>query len=315
MSYAVYVDGQEGTTGLRIHECLAAARRRRAAANRPRAAQGSGRARAPAQRGRRGVPVPARRRGARGGRAGRPTRGPASSTPAPRTAPRRAGPSACPSSRRSSAPRSARAPSASPIPAATPARFILLLRPLVDAGLVPPRRRVTATSITGYSGGGKKMIAAVRGGRRRAARRRRGPTRSPRAQAPARDGGAHRPRRRAGVHADRGDFYKGLAVMVPLHLRSCARAPTPRALHAALAARYAGERFVRVMPLARPRHARGGFFDVQGCNDTNRVDLFVFGNEDAGAAHGAARQPGQGRQRRRSAVMNVHLGLDEGLGL
>ena len=36
--------------------------------------------------------------------------------------------------------------------------FILLLRPLVDAGLVPPTLAVSASSITGYSGGGKKMI-------------------------------------------------------------------------------------------------------------------------------------------------------------
>jgi N-acetyl-gamma-glutamyl-phosphate reductase len=36
--------------------------------------------------------------------------------------------------------------------------FILLLRPLVDAGLVPAAHTVSATSITGYSGGGKKMI-------------------------------------------------------------------------------------------------------------------------------------------------------------
>jgi hypothetical protein len=36
--------------------------------------------------------------------------------------------------------------------------FILLLRPLVDAGLVPASLPLSATSITGYSGGGKKMI-------------------------------------------------------------------------------------------------------------------------------------------------------------
>ena len=41
--------------------------------------------------------------------------------------------------------------------------FILLLRPLVDAGLVPPDALLSATSITGYSGGGKKMIEAYRG--------------------------------------------------------------------------------------------------------------------------------------------------------
>ena len=42
--------------------------------------------------------------------------------------------------------------------------FILLVRPLVDAGLVPQSAALTATSITGYSGGGKKMIAQYEAG-------------------------------------------------------------------------------------------------------------------------------------------------------
>src|SRR5882672_6443402 len=42
--------------------------------------------------------------------------------------------------------------------------FILLLRPLVDAGIVPANLPVTATSITGYSGGGKKMIEQYEAG-------------------------------------------------------------------------------------------------------------------------------------------------------
>ena len=53
---------------------------------------------------------------------------------------------------------------------------------------------------------------------------------------------------------------------------------TPEALHAAFEARYAGEPFIRVMPLRDPGTLEGGFFDVQGCNDTNRVDIFVFAN-------------------------------------
>ena len=77
-------------------------------------------------------------------------------------------------------------------------------------------------------------------------------------------------------------YYKGLAVSVPLDLariRAAGQRDVNRAaIHAALAARYAGERFVQVAPLdAAPE---GGFFDVQGSNDTNRADLFVFGNDD-----------------------------------
>ena len=42
--------------------------------------------------------------------------------------------------------------------------FILLLRPLVDAGLVPRETLLSATSITGYSGGGNKMIEQYQAG-------------------------------------------------------------------------------------------------------------------------------------------------------
>ena len=45
------------------------------------------------------------------------------------------------------------------------------------------------------------------------------------------------------------------------------------------AQRYAGERFVRVMPLSDPATLEDGFFDVQACNDTNRVDIFVFASD------------------------------------
>jgi N-acetyl-gamma-glutamyl-phosphate reductase len=51
-----------------------------------------------------------------------------------------------------------------PIPAATRRAFILLLRPLVDAGLVPAALPISASSITGYSGGGKKMIEQYEAG-------------------------------------------------------------------------------------------------------------------------------------------------------
>ena len=60
------------------------------------------------------------------------------------------------------------------------------------------------------------------------------------------------------------------------------RGTTAEQLHAALAERYAGERFVRVMPLRDPAALADGYFDVQACNDSNRAELFVFANETAG---------------------------------
>jgi N-acetyl-gamma-glutamyl-phosphate reductase len=112
-----------------------------------------------------------------------------------------------------------------------------------------------------------------------------------------------------------GSFYKGLAVTVPLHLDRLPGAPGLQALHAALAERYAGERFIRVMPLRDPATLEDGFFDVQACNDTNRVDLFVFGNETQALLIARLDNLGKGASGAAVQCMNLHLGLDEGLGL
>ena len=195
--------------------------------------------------------------------------------------------------------------------------FILLLRPLVDAGLVPAALAVNATSITGYSGGGKKMIEQYAAAATSGA--------EPALTSPRPYGLTLTHKHVAEMMAHTGlsmapifmpvvsNFYKGLAVTVPLHLSVLGT--TPEAVHAALAARYAGERFIRVMPLRDPATLEDGYFDVQGCNDTNRVDLFVFANQHQAIL--AARLDNLGKGASGAAVqsMNVHLGIDEGLGL
>lgn len=191
--------------------------------------------------------------------------------------------------------------------------FILLLRPLVDAGLIPAPQPVTATSITGYSGGGKKMIDEYEAGVEHALT-------SPRPYALSL-GHKHVPEMQ--MHAGLGvrplfmpmvaNFYKGLAVSVPLPLAGLGVAP--EGLHRALVDRYSGERFVRVMPLRDPATLEGGYFDVQACNGTNRVDLFVFGNDNQAVVMARLDNLGKGASGAAVQAMNVHLGLDEGLGL
>ena len=193
--------------------------------------------------------------------------------------------------------------------------FILLLRPLVDAGLVPPDLPVTATSITGYSGGGKKMIEQYEAG---------GDAQllAPRPYGLAL-GHKHVPEMtmHTGLQVKPvfqpivGNFYKGLAVSVPLHLAQLAPGTTGERLQAALAERYAGERFIRVMPLRDPATLESGFFDVQACNDTNRVDLFVFASDSQVLLMARLDNLGKGASGAAVQTMNVHLGLDEGLGL
>ncbi|NDY93187.1 N-acetyl-gamma-glutamyl-phosphate reductase [Ideonella livida] len=193
--------------------------------------------------------------------------------------------------------------------------FILALRPLVDAGLVPAGLPVSATSITGYSGGGKSMIAQYEAGGDPALA-------SPR---PYALGLAHKhlPEMMAHTGLQRtptfmpivAAFHKGLAVSVPLHFSQLAAGTTGVQLHAALAERYAGERFIRVMPLGEPENLSAGFLDVQGCNDTNRVDLFVFANAEQAIVVARLDNLGKGASGAAVQSMNVHLGVDEGLGL
>ena len=191
--------------------------------------------------------------------------------------------------------------------------FVLLLRPLVDAGLVPKTAVVSATSITGYSGGGKKMIEQYEAGGN-------AELMAPR---PYGLGLAHKhiPEMMATTGLTGrpifvpivGPFYKGLAVTVPLDL--VALGTTAEALQSAYARRFKDEPFIRVMPLDDAATLEHGFFDVQACNDSNRVDLFVF--ENGGQALLMARLDNLGKGASGAAVqaMNVHLGVDEGLGL
>jgi N-acetyl-gamma-glutamyl-phosphate reductase len=111
------------------------------------------------------------------------------------------------------------------------------------------------------------------------------------------------------------NFYKGLTVSVPLHLLELSKGADARSVHAALSERYGAERFVKTMPLSDAAALEAGYFDVQACNDSNRCELFVFAGE--GQAILLARLDNLGKGASGAAVqsMNVHLGLDEGLGL
>lgn len=193
--------------------------------------------------------------------------------------------------------------------------FILLMRPLVDAGLVPASLPVSATSITGYSGGGKSMIAQYQAGgdARLTAPRPYGLTLAHKhlPEMQAHTGLTTKPVFTPVV----SNFYKGLAVTVPLHLSQLRAGTTAAQLQATLAAHYAGEPFIRVMPLADPETLESGFFDVMACNDTNRADLFVFGNETQVLLIARLDNLGKGASGAAVQCMNVHLGLDEGLGL
>lgn len=198
------------------------------------------------------------------------------------------------------------------VPGCHASAFVLLLRPLVDAGLVPAAQLVTAFSITGYTGGGKSMIAAYEAGAAKLA--------SPRHYALTMNH-KHLPEMRAhtGLAAQPlftpvvGNFAQGLAVTV--QLSPAALGTTARALHEALARRYAGERFVQVGGFESDANLDEGFFDVQACNGSNRADLFVFGSDERVALISRLDNLGKGAAGAAVQCMNLRLGADEASGL
>lgn len=191
--------------------------------------------------------------------------------------------------------------------------FILALKPLVAGGLLPAATQIAANSITGYSGGGKSMIAHYESPARIDAPR------------PYALGLAHKhlPEMAAytGLTAAPifqpivGPFYKGLAVTVFLHPQQFTRKATLTDVQRILADHYAGEQFIRVAAVDFEANTDGGFFNVEASNDSNRVDLFVFGNDERMLLVARLDNLGKGASGAAVQAMNVHLGVEESLGL
>ena len=195
--------------------------------------------------------------------------------------------------------------------------FILALKPLVAAGLLPVDTQIAANSITGYSGGGKKMIADYE-----AASASTTQLKAPRAYALAL-GHKHLPEMCAytGLTVEPifqpivGPFYKGLAVTVYLQPKQFSRKATPAEVQKIIADYYADEAFIRVQPVDLDATTEGGFYNVEANNDTNRVDIAVFGNAERMLIIARLDNLGKGASGAAVQAMNVHLGVDESLGL
>jgi N-acetyl-gamma-glutamyl-phosphate reductase len=191
--------------------------------------------------------------------------------------------------------------------------FILALKPLVAGGLLPAATQIAANSITGYSGGGKSMIAHYESPARIDAPRPYGLTLAHK----------HLPEMQAytGLTVAPifqpivGPFYKGLAVTAFLHPQQFTRAATPADVRNMIADYYAGEPFIRVLPVDLEATTEGGFYNVEANNDTNRVDIAVFGNNERMLLVARLDNLGKGASGAAVQAMNVHLGVDESLGL
>ena len=183
---------------------------------------------------------------------------------------------------------------------------IALIRPLIDAGLLPRDMPLCLPSVSGYSGGGRSMIEAFEAG-----------------QAPLFEAYAlglshkHVPEimHCTGISCrplfvpSVGNFRQGMIVQLPLHLASLPQRVSAADLHDALVAHYAhtndpADPSVAVLPPTDDLK-----LDATALNDTNRMELRVFANEAHGHVVLMARLDNLGKGASGAAVQNLRLML------
>jgi N-acetyl-gamma-glutamyl-phosphate reductase len=188
-------------------------------------------------------------------------------------------------------------------PGCYPTGAIALIRPLVEAGLIPPDYPIAINAVSGYSGGGRSLI-----------------------EAHARDGGPafelyalqlehkHLPEietysrltRRPIFVPSVGHFRQGMLVSIPLHLETLPGRPSGPDLRGALARYYRGAADIAVC------EAGDGKLEPEALNDTNQLELYVYANETRRQAVLVARLDNLGKGASGQAVQNMELmlGLD-----
>lgn len=182
---------------------------------------------------------------------------------------------------------------------------IALLRPLIEAGMLPADHPVVLPAVSGYSGGGRSMIEAHESGQAPLFEIYGLESRHKHLPEIMKYSGLTRcPIFLPGV----GNYRQGMLVELPLHLQALPGRPTAMDLHECLTHHYASEDnqdgWVRVLP-----PTNDGRLDALALNETNRMELRVFGNAEHGHAVLVARLDNLGKGASGAAVQNLCLML------
>lgn len=204
-----------------------------------------------------------------------------------------------------------------------PVGFVLAVRPLIEAGLLRAEVPLTVHAVSGYSGGGRRMVEAYR------------------ATPPGADGDAGLPLGLYGLDGGHKHLpemqkfsltahaplfvpavdhsYCGMLTSTPVPAAAWSQpGTTPDQVYEVWQARYGDEPFVRpVAPTAAAGNMRDGrFLDLAGCNHTNRVELYAFGDPGVGLVLvGRLDNLGKGASGNAVQCLNLMIGVDETTGL
>ena len=193
--------------------------------------------------------------------------------------------------------------------------LITLAYPMVAGDILPTDYPVSAFSLTGYSGGGKKMIAEYEGDERDKE------LDSPREYAL---GQTHKHlkemKKITGLTREPlfspivADYYSGMVVTLPLYTELLKGKQTVETIHGYFSDYYKNEKFVKVMPLGQEAESRG-FLGGNGCSGWDGIQIYITGNEDRILLSSRFDNLGKGSSGAAVQCLNIMLGCEEDKGL
>lgn len=202
-------------------------------------------------------------------------------------------------------------------PGCYPQGFILLTRPLIDAGVLAAETPLRVNAVSGYSGGGRTLIERYQAMDAAQADR-----------LAVQDYALHLAHKHVPEmhrYSATGrtplftpmvaNYYQGMLVHLPLFVSELNGVGGPEDVLEILSARYADEPFVQVLPAGAPGAVDGGYLDATACNGSNRIELMVFGDSERLLL--LARYDNLGKGASGAAIQNLNLmiGVDETRGL
>lgn len=202
------------------------------------------------------------------------------------------------------------------VPGCYASGFASIVYPLVSSGIIPADYPVFAYATSGYSGAGKKAIAVYEGDDKPYEYN------SPRQYALSQQH-KHLPE----MQAVSGlayppmfnpiicDYYSGMVVSVPVQTRTLPAKTTPEQIHEMYRRHYEGAAMVEVMPLMSAEEQKAFFLASNTLSGTNKIQVFVFGSEEQVLLCTRLDNLGKGASGAAVQCLNIMMGIDETTGL
>lgn len=193
--------------------------------------------------------------------------------------------------------------------------FIACVYPLIQAGVLPEDYPLTCHAVSGYSGGGKKMISVMEGEKPYECNSARQYALSQRHK--------HLPEMQTVCSLKHkpmfnpivDDYYSGMVVSVPLLTRFLSKKYTVEDIHAILTEHYKDAYFLSVMEVGGQETLPDGFLAANTLAGSNHMELFVCGSQEHILVAARLDNLGKGASGAAVQCMNIMLGLDEKTGL